>query len=337
MQGRRILVLVATSLNVASCHFNSVSGGCNVTILSEEENEGLIASPGYPDTYPPSTTCTYTFRGSQYQRVQLIFTSFSLRNAPPHLKPHESCQHTDAVAVYNLLCNTTMDLQEVDTFCGLSVPLPVMSSTSGLQLVLTSRTPLDVVTPSPTHSGFTAKFKFITNLGIEGGQQPIPGICKFVYNSSYTSNGTLYSPNPGGYYPQDTTCTYLFYGRPGEAVRLIFKYFDVEGVMPCNEATESDSLEFSNFPSADRKIPSFCGSVAPTVIQSDGAFFRLVFKSNSKFSGTGFTADYQFLDMSYQPYTIKKVIMSAETSSRLMSAWTLVINMLLLVCLQYLG
>ncbi|XP_053642286.2 suppressor of lurcher protein 1 isoform X4 [Cherax quadricarinatus] len=274
MQGRRILVLVATSLNVASCHFNSVSGGCNVTILSEEENEGLIASPGYPDTYPPSTTCTYTFRGSQYQRVQLIFTSFSLRNAPPHLKPHESCQHTDAVAVYNLLCNTTMDLQEVDTFCGLSVPLPVMSSTS--------------------------------DLGIEGGQQPIPGICKFVYNSSYTSNGTLYSPNPGGYYPQDTTCTYLFYGRPGEAVRLIFKYFDVEGVMPCNEATESDSLEFSNFPSADRKIPSFCGSVAPTVIQSDGAFFRLVFKSNSKFSGTGFTADYQFLDMSYQPYTIKK-------------------------------
>ncbi|XP_045623370.1 suppressor of lurcher protein 1 [Procambarus clarkii] len=310
------LVLVTAFLVVSSQITNLIPRRCNETITSEEASEGVIASPDSFGIYRVPTTCTYTFRGSQHQRVQLLFTAFALREPPLHLNPHERCLHTDSVAVYNLVGNTKSDLQEVDTFCGLTVPLPVMSSTSGFQVVFTTRErSLAAVTSLPTQHGFSAKFKFVTNLGVEGGQQPVPGVCQFVYNSSHTHNGTLYSPNPEGYYPQDTTCTYLFYGHPGQVVRLTFKYFDVEGVMPCNEATDSDYLEFSNFPSVDRKIPSYCGSLSPSIIQSDGTFFRLTFRSNSKFSGTGFAADYQFLDMSYQPYAIKKVIVMTTSGS----------------------
>ncbi|XP_042234873.1 suppressor of lurcher protein 1-like isoform X2 [Homarus americanus] len=229
--------------------------------------------------------------------------------------PHpRTCLHTDTLAMYNLVNNYTR--QEIDTFCGTSVPLPIMSSTPGLQLVFTAKPATSLPETSLLiHNGFSARFKFVTNLGMKSGQQTAPGVCQFLYNSTNAANGTVYSPNPEGYYPQDTTCHYLFYGRPGEVVRLTFKYFDVEGVMPCNEATDSDYLEFSNFPSADRKIPAYCGNVAPSIIQSDGTFFRLTFRSNNKFSGTGFATDYQFLDMSYQPYTIKKVIVMTAGGS----------------------
>ncbi|KAK7082310.1 hypothetical protein SK128_000903 [Halocaridina rubra] len=147
------------------------------------------------------------------------------------------------------------------------------------------------------------------------GHQPSPGLCKFIYNSTKNSTGTVYSPNPGGFYPQDTECQYIFYGKTGEIVRLIFKYFDIEGVLPCDSTSDSDNLEFSNFPSADRKIPHYCGSIAPKVLQSDASFFRVIFKSNDKFDGTGFAADYQFLDTTYQPYVIKRIVAALGSGS----------------------
>ncbi|XP_071514561.1 suppressor of lurcher protein 1-like isoform X1 [Panulirus ornatus] len=309
--------LVAAIPIVIPSRFNrSVSRRCNNTIRGVDESEGEVMSPGYPGSYQSPSTCTLTFLGATYHRVQLIFTAFHLREPPHYVKPHERCLHTDSVAVFNLRDNWTSQ-EEVDTFCGASIPLPIMSSTPGLQLLfraepVTSKT---IMSPS-VYCGFSAKFKFITNLGMLSGHQVSPGVCQFVHRSIDAKNGTFYSPNPEGYYPQDTTCTYLFYGHQGEVVRLNFKYFDVEGVMPCDKTTDSDYLEFSNFPSADRKIPSYCGNVHPTVIQSDSSYFRVTFKSNKKFSGTGFAADYQFIDMSRQPYAIKKVMVMTAGGSK---------------------
>ncbi|XP_071514562.1 suppressor of lurcher protein 1-like isoform X2 [Panulirus ornatus] len=276
--------LVAAIPIVIPSRFNrSVSRRCNNTIRGVDESEGEVMSPGYPGSYQSPSTCTLTFLGATYHRVQLIFTAFHLREPPHYVKPHERCLHTDSVAVFNLRDNWTSQ-EEVDTFCGASIPLPIMSSTP--------------------------------DLGMLSGHQVSPGVCQFVHRSIDAKNGTFYSPNPEGYYPQDTTCTYLFYGHQGEVVRLNFKYFDVEGVMPCDKTTDSDYLEFSNFPSADRKIPSYCGNVHPTVIQSDSSYFRVTFKSNKKFSGTGFAADYQFIDMSRQPYAIKKVMVMTAGGSK---------------------
>lgn len=41
-------------------------------------------------------------------------------------------------------------------------------------------------------------------------------------------------------------------------------------------------------------MPRSCGVKKPTKISSDGEFFRITFKSNDKFDGTGFEAFYQF-------------------------------------------
>lgn len=53
-------------------------------------------------------------------------------------------------------------------------------------------------------------------------------------------------------------------------------------------------MEFSNYQTVDRKLPRNCGIKRPTKVVSDSEFFRIIFKSNDKFDGTGFDAFYQF-------------------------------------------
>ncbi|XP_068247077.1 suppressor of lurcher protein 1-like isoform X1 [Palaemon carinicauda] len=255
---------------------------CNTTISSQFEKEGEITSLGYPNYYEEGITCAYTLLGKPLERVQLLFTHFNLPEPAKDIPEHQRCLHTDFVAIYNMNNNTIR--REIDHYCGSSVPLPVMSSKS--------------------------------DFGITSGQQTKPGTCKFIYNSTLVRNGTLNSPNPGGFYPQDTTCHYIFRARNGEIVRLIFKYFDVEGILPCDRTSDSDSLEFSNFPSADRKIPPYCGANGPKIMQSDASYFRVTFKSNDKFDGTGFTADFQFLDISKQPHVIRRIIAPIVTGTK---------------------
>jgi len=64
----------------------------------------------------------------------------------------------------------------------------------------------------------------------------------------------------------------------------------------CLESTQSDFIEFSNFnvPLTDRKMPRLCGAGNHYSVQSDGSFFRISFKSNDIFDGTGFLSRYEF-------------------------------------------
>jgi len=64
----------------------------------------------------------------------------------------------------------------------------------------------------------------------------------------------------------------------------------------CLESTQSDYIEFSNFnvPLTDRKMPKLCGKGSYYSVQSDGSFFRVTFKTNDIFDGTGFTGRYEF-------------------------------------------
>ncbi|XP_068246340.1 suppressor of lurcher protein 1-like [Palaemon carinicauda] len=287
---------------------------CNTTISSQFEKEGEITSLGYPNYYEEGITCAYTLLGKPLERVQLLFTHFNLPEPAKDIPEHQRCLHTDFVAIYNMNNNTIR--REIDHYCGSSVPLPVMSSKSGMQVVFKSGANPLTRLPHPFVYGFSVRFKFVKDFGITSGQQTKPGTCKFIYNSTLVRNGTLNSPNPGGFYPQDTTCHYIFRARNGEIVRLIFKYFDVEGILPCDRTSDSDSLEFSNFPSADRKIPPYCGANGPKIMQSDASYFRVTFKSNDKFDGTGFTADFQFLDISKQPHVIRRIIAPIVTGSK---------------------
>ena len=56
-------------------------------------------------------------------------------------------------------------------------------------------------------------------------------------------------------------------------------------------------MEVSNFMTVDRKLPRYCGQLQGLKLESDGAFFRVTFKSNDRFDGTGFLANYQFVPL----------------------------------------
>ena len=64
----------------------------------------------------------------------------------------------------------------------------------------------------------------------------------------------------------------------------------------CVAASASDYVEVSNYMAVDRKMPRYCGQLKDVTspMESDGPFFRVTFKSNDRFDGTGFFAIYQF-------------------------------------------
>ena len=64
----------------------------------------------------------------------------------------------------------------------------------------------------------------------------------------------------------------------------------------CDDTTKSDLVSFSNFLNAeDRKMPRFCGKRhTGDTVKSDGAFFRVTFRSNHIFDAKGFQAVYSF-------------------------------------------
>lgn len=58
----------------------------------------------------------------------------------------------------------------------------------------------------------------------------------------------------------------------------------------------SDFVEFSNYMSRDRKYSRHCGQQKEFDVESDRKFFRVTFKSNGRYDGTGFNASYVFMD-----------------------------------------
>lgn len=54
----------------------------------------------------------------------------------------------------------------------------------------------------------------------------------------------------------------------------------------------------------DRKYNRYCGQLKEFHIESDRKFFRVTFRSNDRLDGTGFKANYQFLD-EVESYSIK--------------------------------
>lgn len=74
----------------------------------------------------------------------------------------------------------------------------------------------------------------------------------------------------------------------------------------------SDFVEFSNFMSRDRKYSRHCGQQKEFDVNSDRKFFRVTFKSNDRYDGTGFNASYVFMDDEGN-YTTKPPTSNAST------------------------
>lgn len=66
----------------------------------------------------------------------------------------------------------------------------------------------------------------------------------------------------------------------------------------CDEHSESDYVEFSNYMAHDNTYGRYCGNLSAFYIESRRNFFRISFRSNHVLDGTGFRAIYQFVNNS---------------------------------------
>ncbi|XP_055928438.1 suppressor of lurcher protein 1-like isoform X1 [Argiope bruennichi] len=268
---------------------------CGQEINSVGSKNGTFTSPNYPDPYPSNVYCIYKFIGKAKERVQISFTDFDLHL--PHEPPRDSCEAVDAVMIFITINGRR---ERLDNFCGNKLPPQLMSNGPTMEVEFRS------YHSSPEVKGFRAIYRFVTDFGISAQSQDSSQECRFTFRSEERGNGTFNSPNYPGFYPRDTECHYIFYGKDKERVHITFAYFDVDGIPPCLGETASDYVEFSNYKTVDRKLARHCGNQRPKLIESDADFFRVIFKSNDKFDATGFEAFYQFRKQ-IDPFTVKRV------------------------------
>ncbi|XP_013774421.2 suppressor of lurcher protein 1-like [Limulus polyphemus] len=273
----------------------SIVPPCQQWIKSDTSKNDSFTTPGYPKPYPANFHCVYHFTARGRERIQILFSDFNLYIPSEDIK--DCAGPVDAVMVFITINGQK---ERLNNFCGNVLPPQLMSNGPSMSVEFKS-----YQTPSNLR-GFRAIYRFVTNFGITAGEQDPQQVCGFIFNSTKRTNGTFTSPNYPGLYPRATECHYFFYGRKSERLTLMFAYFDVEGVSPCTTDLASDFVEFSNFRTVDRKIPRYCGGKKPKIIESDGDFFRVAFKSNSKFDGTGFEAFYQFRNY-VDPLTVKRI------------------------------
>ncbi|XP_063839847.1 suppressor of lurcher protein 1-like [Scylla paramamosain] len=242
---------------------------------------GSLISPNFPMPYPSRLQCRVDLKAPQQHRIRLHFTHFYLYH--PLNSSHRNCEVMDSLTV------SESPTSRLGTFCGVGKPLPIMSSGSFLSLVFRS------LTSGPHVTGYRAIYTFLRDFGLTSGHQLLHHPCTFEFNSTLYPSGEIHSPNPGGKYPRNTVCHYVFHGRSDQRVRLDFKFLDVEGVAPCSLDSDSDFVEFSSQPGEHEYVlPRRCGRFAPKAVESEGSFLRVTFRSNHKYEGLGFAASFRF-------------------------------------------
>ncbi|KAI4482438.1 hypothetical protein M0802_013711 [Mischocyttarus mexicanus] len=127
------------------------ASSCDVVFNSDLTKTGIVTSPGYPNPYPPRTHCRYDFQGRGKERVQVIFQDFNLYHTAGDA---DDCKGVDSLAAY-VQIDGKMD--KIDSFCGESLPRPIMSNGPRLFLEFHG------VTSSRYSRGFKATYSFKEN------------------------------------------------------------------------------------------------------------------------------------------------------------------------------
>ncbi|XP_060564116.1 suppressor of lurcher protein 1-like isoform X2 [Ruditapes philippinarum] len=267
---------------------------CNESISSKDRKNGTITSIDYPNSYSSGIICHYIFNAEGQERIQLKFTDVDLYYSAGDPDDPFGCPSQDSITVYTYEDD---EEQQLEQFCGKKHPTQLMSSGQKMKVVFRSQN-----TQKDSNSGFRMEFSFRTDFGVQGGGiQDDRGVCSFEFYSTRASEGIFTSPNYPGKYPHNMECEYIFRGVPEKEIIVInFSDFDVKG---CDNPTDSDYVEFSNFlDTRDRKLPRYCGNRPQyDPVTSDAAFFRVTFKSNNKFDATGFKGTYKFKKGSSDP------------------------------------
>ncbi|XP_053679390.1 cubilin [Anopheles nili] len=174
-----------------------------------------------------SRQCLYIFLAGPGQRVDVSFTSFSLRGSPPDgaaVGELPACVHEYMDVYAEVQSSDPAELINSPfggRYCG---PIPPRRRISLYRAIaLSFYTDKNSTTPDI----FEGRYAFINESEYEIGQPVIGSPCSYVINFAQKRTGAIISPTYPGAYPKDMSCTYQFIGKPSQRVRIEFRDFDL--------------------------------------------------------------------------------------------------------------
>ncbi|KAM4650587.1 membrane frizzled-related protein isoform 2-T2 [Discoglossus pictus] len=265
-------------------------------------SEGSFNSPNYPFLYPPNCSCTWVLEAGEGRLVQLKIVALDVEG-------FGSC-------LFDWL--KLKDGNTTSRFCGTVAPTTFISRSHRLQVEFVSDN-------SAGATGFRAMYRMIKPS--EGncswdeflcdGRRCLllPALCDGVVDckdqrdeqncsrqhwdcgGSLTSlQGSLFSPNHPGPYPELTVCRWLISVPEGLMIQIQFHNFSLEEVEGCTfdyvEIHDSAGLGIAS------QMGRFCGSQLPRSLTSSGRQMYILFVADEGVSDLGFYATYKAINVS---------------------------------------
>ncbi|XP_044756335.1 suppressor of lurcher protein 1 [Coccinella septempunctata] len=277
---------------------------CDYQFLSSnhQPSYGRFYSPRYPSNYPSNIRCSYRFRARYGEYVRIMFEEVYLQ------KGDISClNRADIIRVYDGKTSTD---QAITILCNEGTEIEVLST--GPELFVEF-----VANSDQPGRGFRASFQFQQGIDnsvdlpnsprqsgsiVEAEGEPSASEarsqCDINIISDTNKNGTIVSPNYPAPYPPKTTCRYEFQGRGKERVQIVFQEFNLYNIPGSKDCDGQDSLiAYVHIDGRMEKIDTFCGSISPKPVMSNGPRLKLEFQSlyAAKYP-RGFKALYSFTE-----------------------------------------
>ncbi|XP_031332614.1 dorsal-ventral patterning tolloid-like protein 1 isoform X3 [Photinus pyralis] len=289
----RSFVLSIFCLQAICIHITSE---CDQTFVSRQGGplNGTFHAPEYLNPKGHSRQCVYIFVAGPGHRVEVVFTSFKLRGAPPDGAAGEipPCIH-EYMDVYSEVVQP--DPAELinspfgGRYCGPISPRRRISLYRAIALSFYSDK------NNSTPDLFTGRYSFINDSEYEVGVPVANTPCSFLIKGAVKPTGLIMSPTYPGAYPKDITCTYQFLGTPGQRVRLEFRDFDLFfGGPHC----PFDYVKLYDGPdNTSAVIGTYCGQQRNLVLYSSEASLFISFVTLSRTANTqnrGFKGMFEF-------------------------------------------
>ncbi|CAG0888619.1 unnamed protein product [Darwinula stevensoni] len=222
-----------------------------------------VASPGYPNNYPPDMDCVWAVEVMEGHQIQVEFTDFALEAAGTG----GNCTG-DFLAMKNGRYPDSPDLFSV---CGTQSHPTFKTQTNHLTVRFHSNSLNQA-------KGFSIRLTPVQR-GCGGIHQEETG--------SINSPGYLNDTN----YQANMDCVWEIRFENGYHVELKFvERFDIEMSANCN----NDYVEVFSFVDGDWVSEArFCGRENPGTVKSKSSWMRVKFQSNGEIDGDGFKAEWK--------------------------------------------
>ncbi|XP_065095868.1 uncharacterized protein LOC135717643 isoform X4 [Ochlerotatus camptorhynchus] len=261
---------------------------CDQTFVSRSggPSNGTFNAPLLTNPANHSRQCLYIFLAGPGQRVDVTFTSFSLRGSPPdcvheYMDVYAEVQSSDPAELINSPFG--------GRYCG---PIPPRRRISLYRAIaLSFYTDKNSTTPDI----FEGRYAFINESEYEIGQPVIGSPCSYVINFAQKRTGAIISPTYPGAYPKDMSCTYQFIGKPNQRVRIEFRDFDLFFGGP--HCPFDYVRVFDGQDNTSAVIGTYCGQQRNLVLYSSEQFLFVHFSTLQRTANTqnrGFKGIFEF-------------------------------------------